>query len=289
VTGVNPNPPDLETDAVLDALIRQTPGDAEIPLPPPSVLTAYLRGEAQPEEVQMVRQALANSREFREDVLYLAGLYDQTIQERFDRTPVPAPPDVAGRPAGGSARRWPSRFGVRGRGWRLPLGVGAIALAAGLGLIVLVRDSPPGTDRGIPTGALSREQFIRDTSRGSDAPAITERLDARSAAILAFTEALRFHDGDWEGAIVSPDLPPVPGDPSWRLGGERIGTSLPSGAASPELWILALPSLELRRYAETSAGEPSRIAAPSGDRRFWTITYRMDGDFAATPPREIPR
>jgi hypothetical protein len=281
----DPPHPDLENDQVLDSLIRECQADAEEPAVPASVVAAYLRGEANPEEVQMVRQALATSRRFRDEVLYLAGLYDPRTQALFDRTPAPRgagqESDSGGAGISGSLRRHFGGHPLRGR--RMPL-FGLVAVAASLVVALLLRGTAPTSLPGELAGHLSREQFQTDTPRGGSLP-LPEAATAREAAILAITGALREDGGRWTFRTAAQSSEPA-GSSAWLLGGRPLPAEFSTAAAEPEFWIFALPTLALHRYPAPD-GEPREIAPPPGDRLFGVATYRQNGRYLATVPREL--
>lgn len=305
--------------ARLDALIRQAMADAPDEPGPEHLIVPWLTGTATDAERAEVLRALARSASFREDMTYVAGLYDKDVQIRFDKTPVPARGAAVGpefdrtdseraaaeragsghaeplhpesdRPerenaplvAPHRARPAPIRRETASRGWRWPRllwGLPALALVA---LLVgrLLRTAPTPAWRA--DGTLRAEQFIPDPVRGPLTPSdIVTPRDAVMSALLPVVES-----GPEGYRLRTTRSLPVPRD---RIEIPRSGIpgtlERPANADSIALWFLGIPSLRLEHASLPDAGVELAWPSPDDDQGVLVLTYRLpDGRFATLPP-----
>jgi hypothetical protein len=260
---------------ILDRLIRESLRDeTQTEQPDDSVLLKYVQGTASPAEVDRVQDALARSGKLRQEVAYLASLYEPDAQARFDAVSVPPRDrDVPWRRA-----RRPLK-----PGWI----VGGISMAAAAAILVSVWMS--GSNRVVQwtEGAqLDTGVFQHEVYRGLDAPDFPEPSDHAEAATIAFMRVAEWKDGSFQ--LNLPSATPETGrNAIVTIGGvdERYTIPLPEEAENLELWYLAIPSLRTFR-APLRGDELEASKPPENTRGLLTVTYRTGDRFAATPPRE---
>jgi len=277
----------------LNHIIRRSREDAgETALPDAPLLARYLKGEATPKEVRSVYEALERSESLREEVAYLAGLFDREVQSRFDQTPSPRR-DATADPQPGEQGAPESENPVKPRQdrwpWRLRLVWGGLMAVVAAAVIVIMTMSGRTPVLAWSEGAgLTRDQFRIDSFRGAN-PALPRPQDQTQAATLAFLEAAEW---DGSGFRLHPKEGQVP--PGRPMSVDLVGasrafaTALPAKAENPEVWFLSLPSLKAYRAELTR--ERVKITWPGGDPHgLITISYGLGGEFAATPAQELVR
>jgi hypothetical protein len=291
--GAELSPAEIEA---LNMLIRQSreeePAETRID---EARLASYLQHQASAEEEQEVQEALSVSRKLREEVVYLAGLYDEDVQSRFDNTRSPDEED-AGSPEAEpetdrerSSERKPAiparnRVAVSFSRW-FRSGLPVAVLVALSFFMWRLRPEPP-----LPwsaQAALTIDQLDRDPRRGGADGTIEPRTSGE-AATLAFLSAV-----EWDGQTFR--FHPIDAPASDRhmvvklKGHGDFSLEVPVDARDLELWCLSLPSLRTYRTALQRKSVTASWPAAEDGRAVFTLTYSTPSGFGAATPREVVR
>jgi len=260
------------TEAELTAALRALALTSSPQSVDPELMEAYLEGTASPEDVEQLRELLAQSGELREDLAGLAAVARGTLE--FQTLPRPVVP----------RRR---RKYEPARSLRLIVGLAAVlAVAVGLAHGVRQRTGEPLTL--VADRAYYEEQFEVDALRGPARPQTRPPQNHREAALLAFRQRLRWT----EDGIIVQEAPAPPTTTQTRrtisirtAAGPTYQAHLPTEASDCRLAVLSVPVLSLAWAELPAETEMFRIPPPTEadaiNQVFLAVAYRTPAGFAA--------
>lgn len=259
------------TEAELTAALRALALGSSAQSVDPRLLESYMEGTASPEDVERLREILAQSGELREDLTGLAAVARGSLEFQTLLRPV-----VPKR-----RRKYETA-----RPLRLIVGLAA-ALAIAAGLAHGMRQKAGQSLTLVADRAYYGEQFEMDALRGSAPSETRSPLNHREAALLAFRRILRWTE---EGVVVQ-EAPPPPASSQNEHGisfrtaaGTTYQALLPADATNSRLAVLTLPALTLS-WAELPTGRDEfQVPLPAtatASQVFLAVAYETPTGFAA--------